>query len=71
MERSSSPAKPADKHGAKSWKGTSDVEVEEVLVKMYGKAGYGLWVQGPREKEGSVTVTGMVVGGEEGEDDAG
>lgn len=34
----------------------------ECLIGLYPKAGYELWVKGPEDVEGSVTVNGRLVG---------
>lgn len=54
-----SPARPDTAHAARHWSATSEFAIEGVLMGLYGKAGYEVWVQ---EKEAdSVSVMGRTI----------
>jgi len=55
-----SPARPETEHAKRHWNGVNEFDIERVLMGLYGKAGYEVWVRGERNVH-SVSVMGRTI----------
>lgn len=56
-----SPAKPETSHATRQWGSLSENDIEQVLMGLYGKAEYEIWVRGKPEEEDSVSLMGRTI----------